>query len=93
MTFTTAEIVVIIAALSSAAVSIINALKRTQKTEEIKANTDALLVKADEIHEQTNSNLKEVKDQLNNARDQINELKDTVTNLKVQQEKLQLVKK
>lgn len=87
MTFTTAEIVVIIAALSGAVVQIINAIKQSAKTDVIKTNTSALLVKADEIHTQTNSNLKEVKDQLLEARAQIDNLKGTVTNMKVQQEK------
>ena len=64
---------------------IINAMKQSAKTDVIKANTASLMVKAEEIHTQTNSNLKEVKDQLVLADAKIAALTETVTSLKIAQ--------
>ena len=87
MNFTTAELVVIIAAIAGAMVQVINAFKQSAKTDTIQANTKSLLVKADEIHDQTNSNLSVVKNDLKQARDQIDSLKDAIADLRIEREK------
>jgi flagellar hook-associated protein FlgK len=83
MTFSVSELTMLITVATGCIVQIIVAIKSGAKVDGIQRTTDALVVKAEEIHTQTNSNLSVVKSELKEARQEISLLKDSINEKKV----------
>lgn len=101
MTYTSAELITIIAAfgvlittIGGVAVSIITSSRNARKTDNVAtvvaetfAETKAVAGKVDQVHTLTNSNLSAVKAELREAATEIKALRDVVQDLKSEREK------